>query len=140
MTRRLAVGIGAGLIVAGVAGCLGTTTPSGQQSSGTVAGQVLRSNGDSVGGAIVGFILTTVAVNNVSQLLGQVSILAGDDGRFVQSFVTAVAPQTAVLEILVTPPIGKGLLPLDTVQISVRLGATYPPADTTYVPLVLRSR
>jgi hypothetical protein len=138
MRHLLAAGIGAGLVAA-VSGCL-TTTPTGQQSVGTVAGQVKRSDGSPVQGASVDLIFTTIPVNNSSQILGEGSIQSAADGSFVQVFIAPVAPQNAEVEIIVSPPIASPLQPFDTVRVPVRLGSAFPSVDTTFVPIVLRPR
>ena len=125
---------GALLLAAAVAsGCVGSTQESGPTVAGAVSGQVRRQDGTGVGGAVLGFTLTTQPVAGTATLLSSASLTASDQGNYTLVFLIGGQPQTAVLSVAVTPPIGSGLRGKDTTGLALRLSTAYPPSDTTYL-------
>ena len=113
--------------------CVGTTQETTPSVTGAVTGQVRRQSGTAVGGALLGFTLTTQPVGGTATLLSSASLTADDQGNYTLVFIVPGAAQTAVLSVAVTPPIGSGLLGKDTSGLALRLSTAYPPPDTTYL-------
>ncbi len=134
----------AGLALAAVvgSGCLSTTgIDSSKETIAVVTGQVTRQDGSAVGGPLVTVELLSAVTNGSAKLLSQATVIGDDNGRFLFLFLlTGEDPQTGTASLAVTPPIGSGLAPFDTLGIPVKLVQGRNPTDSTYVQMVLQPR
>jgi hypothetical protein len=131
----------AAVAVVTTVGCVGQSTlPTGDPVAAAVQGRVTKEDGTPIGGPLVTVTLLSARVNGVAQFLGQLQIIADDNGRFLALFRGYDQPQTGSVGILVTPPIGSGLLAADTADIPVTIELNDPPRDTAFVEMILPPR
>jgi hypothetical protein len=131
------------LLVAWLASaCIDSAAPDlSQEVAGAIDGQITDRNGAAVPEPVVTLVLLSQPLGGQSRQLSQAVVTGGSNGRFVVGFILQrVEPQTALLNLSVSPPIGSNLLPADTVGIPVRLARGFPPVDTTVVILALPPR